>query len=113
MPTVKNILVSLTTQPKKSFLQPKQIIEAVANFYGIRVDEVTGDSRKRELVVPRQISMFLMREEIDASFPLIGKALGNRDHTTAMHAYSKIKQSVAEGGRVKQEIDLIKQRLYN
>ncbi|MDD3101564.1 MAG: chromosomal replication initiator protein DnaA [Patescibacteria group bacterium] len=113
LPTVKNILVSLTTQPKKSFLQPKQIIEAVANFYGIRVDEVTGDSRKRELVVPRQISMFLMREEIDASFPLIGKALGNRDHTTAMHAYSKIKQSVAEGGRVKQEIDLIKQRLYN
>ncbi len=113
LPTVKNILTSLATQPKKGFIQSKQIIETVANFYGVKISEMTSVSRRRELVGPRQVAMYLLREEIDASFPLIGKELGNRDHTTAMHAYNKIKKEVEGGGRVRQEIDLIKQRLYN
>lgn len=110
---VKNILATLDAQAKKGFIQPKQLIEIVANFYGLRVNEMASVSRKRELVAPRQIAMYLLREEIGASFPLIGKELGNRDHTTAMHAYEKIKQEVEKSGRIKQEIDLIKQRLYN
>lgn len=110
---VKNILNSLNSQTKKGLIQSKELIETVANFYSITVDEMIGASRKRELVTPRQVAMYLMREEINASFPLIGKELGKRDHTTAMHAYEKIKNEVEQGGRIKQEIDLIKQRLYN
>jgi len=110
---VKNILASLNTRRKKGLIQAKELIETVANFYGIHVSEMIGISRKRELVVPRQVAMYLMREEVGASFPLIGKELGNRDHTTAMHAYEKIKTGIEQNSRTKQEIDLIKQRLYN
>lgn len=111
--TVKSILSTLKTPEKKGFIQPKQLIDIVANFYGIRTGEMIGPSRKRELVAPRQIAMYLLREEIDASYPLIGKELGGRDHTTAMHAYEKIKTEIKKEGRIKQEVDLIKQRLYN
>jgi len=110
---VKNIITNLAAQPKKGLVQTKQIVEVVANFYGVKVGDMISVSRRRELVTPRQVVMYLMREEINASFPLIGKELGNRDHTTAMHAYGKIKKEVDEGGRIKQEVDLIKQRLYN
>ena len=113
LPTVKNILATLDTKSKQGFIQPKQLTETVANFYGIRIIDMISPSRKRELVAPRQIAMYLMREDLGASFPMIGKELGNRDHTTAMHAYDKIKKEIEKGGRVKQEIDLIKQRLYN
>ena len=110
---VKNIITNLAAQPKKGLVQTKQIVESVANFYGVKVSDMISASRRRELVTPRQVVMYLMREEINASFPLIGKELGNRDHTTAMHAYGKIKKEIDEGGRIKQEVDLIKQRLYN
>ncbi len=113
LPVVKNILTSLDSRAKKGLVQVKELVEIVANFYGIQVSEMIGASRKRELVTPRQVAMYLMREEIGASFPLIGKELGKRDHTTAMHAYDKIKTEVEQGGRIKQEVDLIKQRIYN
>jgi len=57
--------------------------------------------------------MYLMREEINASFPFIGKELGKRDHTTVMHAYNKIKLAIDNDAKIKREIDLIKERLYN
>ena len=57
--------------------------------------------------------MFLMREEIKSSYPSIGQEVGGRDHTTAMHAYSKINKEVEENEKIKQEINLILQRLYN
>jgi len=110
---VKNILNTLNSKPKTGFIHPKQLIETVANFYGLDVAKMISSSRKKECVGPRQIAMYLMREEINASFPFIGKELGNRDHTTAMHAYDKIKSAVDKDAKIKREIDLIKERLYN
>jgi chromosomal replication initiator protein len=111
--SIKQILSSLNAQPQKSLISIKDIINAVAEFYNIKVTELIGASRRRELVTPRQVSMYLMREEIDASFPLIGHEIGERDHTTAIHAYNKIRKEIESEGRVKQEIEYIKQRLYN
>ncbi|MCD6442223.1 chromosomal replication initiator protein DnaA [bacterium] len=113
MDVVKNILNTLTTRPKTAFIHPKQLIETVANFYGLDIAKMIGSSRKKEFVVPRQIAMYLMREEIKASFPFIGKELGKRDHTTAMYAYDKIKSAIDKDAKIKREIDLIKERLYN
>jgi len=113
MESVKDVLTNLIHPTKKGFVQSKQIIQAVADFYGIRVDELIGDSRKRELVHPRQVAVYLMREELDDSFPLIGRELGGRDHTTAMHSYNRVKKEIENNGRIKQEIDLIKQRIYS
>ncbi|MFA6525124.1 MAG: chromosomal replication initiator protein DnaA [Patescibacteria group bacterium] len=111
--STKEVLSALANTPRKGALTPKQVISTVAEFYEISIKDLTGESRKKELVVPRQISMFLMREEIKTSYPSIGQEVGGRDHTTAMHAYMKITKEVEENEKIKQEIDLILQRLYN
>ncbi|MGC9049050.1 MAG: chromosomal replication initiator protein DnaA [Patescibacteria group bacterium] len=111
--SVKQIVFSLSAQPKKSLVNIKDIINTVAEFYGVKVSDLLGTSRRKELVIPRQVAMYLMRSEIDASFPQIAHEMGGRDHTTAIHSYNKIKKEIAEEGRIKQEVDYIKERLYN
>lgn len=113
MEKIKNILSSLTVTYAKKSITPKQIINIVAEFYNIGVSDVIGECRKRELAIPRQIIMFLMREEIKCSFPSIGNELGGRDHTTAIHAYNKIQKNIDENPKIKQDVDLIRQRIYN
>lgn len=109
---VKNILASQVVSYKKA-VTPKQLINSVAEFYDLKVEELLGQSREKRLSFPRQIIMYLMREELESSYPSIGQELGGRDHTTAIHAYEKISKEVENNERVKQEIEQIKQRLYN
>ena len=98
-------------QPLKKNVTPKQIIQTVANFYDIKIEDVLGKSREKRLAHPRQIVMFLIRTELGASYPTIGHELGGRDHTTAMYACEKIRKDIENNLRIKQEVDLIKQRL--
>ena len=109
--SVKEVLSDLITNIQLKSLTPKEIIESVAKFYDISYKEIIGSSRKKELVWPRQIAIYLIREELNTSYPTIGQELGGRDHTTAMHAYSKIEKEIKEreNERVKQEIESIKQ----
>ena len=93
-------------------MNPKHLLRVVAEFYDARVDDILGESRKKELVLPRQIVMYLMREEINSSYPSIGEELGGRDHTTAMHAHNKISHAVEQNEKIRRDIELIKQRLY-
>jgi len=109
---VKNILLPQVASGRKS-ATPKQLINSVAEFYDLKLEELLGQSREKRLAFPRQIIMYLMREELQSSYPAIGQELGGRDHTTAMHAYSKISKEVATSDRLKQEVEQIKQRLYN
>lgn len=111
--TTKNILNDLLCNLQAKNLTIKDIIEAVCSFYGLNNKDLIGKGRRKELVWPRQIAIFLMREEIDASYPTIGQELGGRDHTTAMHAYNKILEEVKEkeNEKIKQEIESIKQLL--
>lgn len=109
----KNILNGIISNFQSKSATAKDIIETVSGFYNINIKDITGKSRKKELVVPRQIVMYLMREEINASYPTIGQELGGRDHTTAMHAYNKICREVKENERTKQNINSIKQLLCN
>ena len=108
----KNVLANIIANPKKKALSPKHIIETVTSFYNLSPADLQGLSRKKEIVNPRQIAMFLMREEINSSFPSIGSELGGRDHTTAMHACEKIKDEIDGNEQLRQEVDLIRQRLY-
>ena len=71
-----------------------------------------GKSRKKELVYPRQITMYLMRKELNTSYPTIGQELGGRDHTTAMHAYNKIIKGLDRNEKTKQDVESIRQILY-
>ncbi len=110
--SVKSLLCSIETASMKQSLSPRQIIETVCQFYSIPSDNISNKSREKRVSYPRQIIMFLMREEIKMSYPTIGGELGGRDHTTAMHAYEKIRRDVENSPKLKQEIELIKQRLY-
>lgn len=111
--TTKNILNSIVTTIQSRSVSSKSIIDAVSKFYDIEVRDIIGKGRKQELVKPRQIIMYLMRQETNTSYPTIGQELGGRDHTTAMHACNKIGKELTENERIKQEIESIKQLLYN
>ncbi|MBU0597921.1 chromosomal replication initiator protein DnaA [Patescibacteria group bacterium] len=112
--SVKNIISSLSNYHRRDgAITVKQISNTVAQFFDITIDNLKGSSRKKELVVPRQITMYLLREEAKCSYPTIGQELGGRDHTTAMHAYEKIKRAMDSDEKIQQDINLIRQRLYN
>jgi len=111
--STKSLLASVTSRVHRGALTAKQVLNIVASFYDVSLDALVGNSRKKELVLPRQIAMFLMREELRSSFPNIGQELGGRDHTTAMHAVMKISQSVERDDKMRQDITLLRQRLYN
>ncbi len=108
---VKKFLAS--NQPVRKATTPKQIIQTVALYFDLPPDEFLGKSREKRLAFPRQIVMYLMRDELKSSYPAIGAELGGRDHTTAMHACNKIGRELEEDPKLKQDIELIKQRLYN
>jgi chromosomal replication initiator protein len=110
---VKKILASITSSQRKKSITPKQIINLVAEFYDLKIEDLLGSCRKKNLALPRQIVMYLMREELKNSYPSIGQEVGNRDHTTAMHAYLKISHVVDEDEKINQDIKLIKEKLYN
>lgn len=111
--TVKNVLSSILTNLKTKSITSKNIMDSVASFFDVDIKHITGKSRKKELVYPRQITMFLMRREINTSYPTIGRELGGRDHTTAMHAYNKVERQLEDNDKIKQDIESIKQLLYN
>ena len=111
--SVKTTLSDLSTKSTDRVVNAKQLIEIIANFYNLKIENITGACRRRELVYPRQIAMFLLREELEMSYPSIGNEFGGRDHTTAMHAYQKIKKIAENNTRIKQDMDLIKQKLYS
>jgi chromosomal replication initiator protein len=114
VPTLKSVKAALSdyvSSLQAKSLTPKEIIEAVANFYEISIKDIIGSSRKKELVGPRQAAVYLIREELNTSYPSIGQEIGGRDHTTAMHAYNKILKEVTSGEneKLKQDLESIKQ----
>lgn len=107
----KTILANIIGS-KKRVTSVKKIVESVAEFYNITLEDLIKHSRKKEFVKPRQIAMFLIRKELDNSFPSIGDYFGGRDHTTVMHAVDKIERMLLEKGSYKQEMDLILNKLF-
>ncbi|MBI3740498.1 MAG: chromosomal replication initiator protein DnaA [Chloroflexi bacterium] len=89
-----------------------QVIAACAEVYRVEIDDLTGRSRNKEIVMPRQVAMFLLREETGASLPQIGDLLGGRDHTTVMYAHEKISQQIETDDKLRREVLAIKERLY-
>ncbi len=109
---VKNILNTYLSSPYRK-TSPQLILKAVADFYSISGSDLIKRSRKKEVVKPRQIAMFLLREETKLSFPEIGQKLGGRDHSTVIHACEKIRSESSIDEPLKQELVLIKERVYN
>ena len=84
----------------------------VADFYNVTLDDMKSKRRDKHIVFPRQVAMFLVREETPSSLPAIGKAFGGRDHTTAMHSIEKIANELKEDERLRYEVAAIREKLY-
>jgi len=91
----------------------KKIIETVAKFYNLEEKNLFDPTRRKEIVKPRQIAMFLLRRELKYSFPAIARKFGGKDHTTAIYAFKKIQQENEENNKLTEELNLIKQRIYS
>ena len=109
---VKKILGDIIHSGKKKGVTFKQILEGVAEYYDVATQDLVNRCRRRDIVRPRQIAMFLMRAELQASYPGIGEQLGGRDHTTAMHAYEKISKELEQDEELEQELNTIKSKIY-
>lgn len=109
----QKILKNVINAPRSHLISAKEIIDSVIQFYNLDVKDLLSESRRKEISYPRQILMYLLRSEAKISYPSIGQELGGRDHTTVIHAYKKINGELAENEELRQEIELIKQRLYN
>ncbi len=110
--STKQVLQALTASIPKVNLTPKKIIQIVSSYFDISIDNLISSCRRKEMVIPRQIVMYLMRQEINSSYPSIGQELGGRDHTTAIHACNKISLIIEKDEKIKNDITTIKERLY-
>ncbi|UCD41221.1 MAG: chromosomal replication initiator protein DnaA [Chloroflexota bacterium] len=98
--------------PRRSKVEPEEVIKSVADAFGIQKDRMLSRDRSREVALPRQIAMYLMREESNISLPLIGETLGGRDHTTIMYGCDKIADLLERDDRLRRQVIEIRENLY-
>ena len=106
LPEIKN-LIKNNIRPKKT-VPIKDIVRAVAGFYNIEEDSIYKKTRKKEVVKPRQLIMYILREDFNIPYPTIGQKLGGRDHTTVIHSYEKVKNDLKIDGTLIDEINQIR-----
>ncbi|MDP2640980.1 MAG: chromosomal replication initiator protein DnaA [Candidatus Yanofskybacteria bacterium] len=112
MADTKTLLRGVIQSPNKA-VSVKKIVQVVAEFYDLKEKDLVAASRKKEIVRPRQIAMYLLREELKGSYPFIGNRFGGKDHTTAIYACEKINKDLQESEMLVEEIGLIRQRIYS
>ncbi len=98
--------------PQQSDLQPRQVIEVVAKSFGVPVDKLLGRGRTAEVALPRQVAMYLLREEAGLSLPQVGHELGGRDHTTVMYACEKMTELIETDATLRRQVVQIREKLY-
>ncbi len=99
--------------PSRGDIEPSYVVDLVARKFGLTAEKLLGRDRTKDVALPRQIAMYLLREEAKISFPQIGEVLGGRDHSTVMSAYEKIKEQIHADRKLEQDIVSIKQQMYD
>ncbi len=103
-------LIKNNIKPKKSS-SIKDVVKTIAEFYGITEAEIYEKTRKKAVVKPRQVIMYILREDFDVSYPTIGEKLGGKDHTTVMHSYEKVKEDLKTDSSLIREISQLRSML--
>jgi chromosomal replication initiator protein len=98
--------------PRRMVVKSDEIVRKVADVFGVTVERMLGRDRSREVALPRQIAMFLLREEANISLPQIGEALGGRDHTTVMYGCDKIADLLERDDRLRRQVVEIREQLH-
>lgn len=107
---VESVLVDML--PRKTQVEPDEVVRKVAETFGVAMDRMLGRDRSREVALPRQIAMYLLRQEANISLPQIGDALGGRDHTTIMYGCDKIADLLERDDRLRRQVIEIRELLY-
>lgn len=111
-PTVELAEVLFGSQKARpKHITPRQVVEKTAKYFHLSLDDLIGPKRDKEIVVPRQIAMYIIRHELHMSYPKIARELGRKDHTTAIHSIDKIGKEQAYDPDVRAAIGAIKERL--
>jgi chromosomal replication initiator protein len=108
----QEMLQNILYNPHRKSLSPERIVETVARYYGVPLDQIKGKARDKQVVLPRQIAMYLMREETEAPLIRIGEALGGRDHSTVLHGCEKIEREMAENDDFRRDVGALREMLY-
>lgn len=103
-------LIKSTMRPKRA-VSVKSVIAKIAEFYGIDEESMYAKTRRREIVKPRQIIMYILREDFHLSYPAIGSVFGGRDHTTVIHACEKVRGNMKDDDELKVQLDEIRSML--
>lgn len=111
--TIQSLLQSFIPSAPKRNITPKRLLEIVIAYYDLSMEDILGKSREKRLAFPRQIAMYLLREDAKCSYPAIGTYIGDRDHTTAMHACNKITDSLKVDTQLRQDIAFIREKAYS
>ena len=98
--------------PQHSDLSPKDILSVVSRFFNVPMDRILGRDRTQEVAFPRQVAMYLLREQGGISLPKIGEALGGRDHTTVMYACDKVADMIERDDQLRRQVLQIREQLY-
>ncbi len=100
------------TKNRPKHISARHIIERTAKHFHVSMEDILGPKRDKDIVVPRQIAMYMLRSELHMSFPKIARELGRKDHTTAIHSIDKIEKEMSYDGPIKQNVGELKERLY-
>lgn len=107
---VSSLLDSSKNRPKH--LSAHQVVERISKHFQVPMEDLLGPKRDKDIVVPRQVAMYMLRNELHLSFPKIARELGRKDHTTAIHSVEKIEQELTFDAIMRQHVSEIKERLY-
>ena len=112
VPTAEELksLIKDSVKPQRN-ISFKEVVKIVADFYDIDESSIYEKTRKKEVVKPRQLIMYLMREDFHISYPAIGQKMGGRDHTTVIHSCEKIKKELEQDSVLQQELYQIRAML--
>ncbi|MEK7128309.1 MAG: chromosomal replication initiator protein DnaA [Patescibacteria group bacterium] len=106
LPEVKNLLKN-NMKPKKN-IAIKDVVKTVSEYYKLEEASIYEKTRKKEIVKARQVVMYLLREDFNVSYPLIGQKLGGKDHTTVIHSCLKIKNDLKNDPQLLQELEQVR-----
>jgi chromosomal replication initiator protein len=105
-------VLSKIIEEKQQYVTPELVIREVHKYFKIQIEDLLGRKRTKDLVIPRQITMYLLRHECNMSFPEIGRRMGGKDHSTIMHGVEKIEGIISTNIRIKEDLIYLKDKIF-
>ena len=106
-------MLQVDIDSKRKRTNPKEIIKTVSDVFDIKVSELTGKRRTQYIALARQSAMYLMREELELPLEKIAHSVNRKDHTTVIHACSKISELTVNDDAFKEQLSECKNKLYS